>query len=378
MYKIESLLVLLAICALSAFQTGCAYTSVKDEPLPGEPVADAPKMRIGDSWVRKGYTYSSGHSTWSNKIVEVSEDGSFVVELQHENKEKVINLRFDKNWTRDTEQAAKWITFPLFVGKKWSSRHRGSGEERNYTFLSNYYVSNYESIKTSAGQFYAFKVVQKVRNVTLGRGGWKHVYWYSPEAKNTVKQIFNNGLGWELISYSLANKENEPEKEASLSKESTVEISKLRVEEDNFAQVPTQDEKVKIGILEIQSLNQQARDEEFGKVFTEILTTSFVSSDAFQIIGEQLNKVLGEIKLTQSGIVDTSNVKLLGNMVGADAIVLGSITKLGDDLRLDIRIVDVDSGLILNAEKIEGKADIRSIGRMADSVVAHLISRLYK
>jgi len=126
-------------------------------------------------------------------------------------------------------------------------------------------------------------------------------------------------------------------------------------------------------------VNQQARDEEFGKVFTEILTTSFVSSDAFQIIErEQLNKVLDEIKLTQSGIVDTSNVKLLGNMVGADAIVLGSITKLGDDLRLDIRIVDVDSGLILTAEKNEGKADIRSIGIMADAVVNNLISRLYK
>ncbi len=79
--------------------------------------------------------------------------------------------------------------------------------------------------------------------------------------------------------------------------------------------------------------------------------------------------MLSEIELTQSGIIDTSSAKRLGSMVGADAIVVGSITKLGNDLRLDIRIVDVGSGFILTAEKIEGKTDIRSIGVMADSVV---------
>jgi TolB-like protein len=145
---------------------------------------------------------------------------------------------------------------------------------------------------------------------------------------------------------------------------------------ENIEIMPEQ--RMSVGILEIQSLNQQARSDEYGKVFTEILTTSFASSNAFKIIErEQLNKVLGEIKLTQSGIVDTSNVKILGNMVGADAIVLGSITKLGDDLRLDIRIIDVESGLVLTAEKIEGKADIKVIGRMADMIVSSMIIKLY-
>jgi TolB-like protein len=47
-------------------------------------------------------------------------------------------------------------------------------------------------------------------------------------------------------------------------------------------------------------------------------------------------------------------------------------------MRLDIRIVDVESGIILTAEKTEGKTDIKNIGTMADSIVADLVNRFYK
>ena len=65
-------------------------------------------------------------------------------------------------------------------------------------------------------------------------------------------------------------------------------------------------------------------------------------------------------------------------MVGANAIVVGSVTKITNDMRLDIRIVDVESGIILTAEKTEGKTDIKNIGTMADSIVADLVNRFYK
>ena len=136
---------------------------------------------------------------------------------------------------------------------------------------------------------------------------------------------------------------------------------------------------MKIGILEFQALNEEARKDNFGKIFTEVLTTSFVKSEAFKIIErEQLQKILKEFELTQSGIIDTSNAKQIGKMVGADAIVIGSVTKIGNDMRLDARIIDVESGIILTAEKSEGETDIKSIGIMAESIVAKLVNRFYK
>jgi len=65
-------------------------------------------------------------------------------------------------------------------------------------------------------------------------------------------------------------------------------------------------------------------------------------------------------------------------MVGADAIVTGSVTKIGGDLRLDARIIDVESGIILTAEKIMGKTDLNSIGAMADKIVESLVNKFYR
>jgi|GEM_PF-5275399 TolB-like protein len=138
-------------------------------------------------------------------------------------------------------------------------------------------------------------------------------------------------------------------------------------------------EKVKIGILEFQSLNEEAKKDNLGKIISEMLTTSFVNSEAFKIIErEQLQKIIKEFKLSQSGIIDTSHAKQIGKMAGADAIVTGSVTKIGNDLRLDARIIDVESGIILTAEKSEGKVDLRSIGMMTDRIVAKLVNKFYK
>ena len=165
-------------------------------------------------------------------------------------------------------------------------------------------------------------------------------------------------IGIELVSYSIASA-------GSLNKDKT----KIKV----------QGEKIKIGIIEFQSLNEEAKKDILGKVFSEVLTTSFVNSEAFKIIErEQIEKVVKEFQLTQSGIIDTSSAKQIGKMVGADAILTGSVIKIGDDLRVDARIIDVESGIILTAEKTMGKADLKSIGTMADLIVQNLVNKFYR
>jgi len=138
-------------------------------------------------------------------------------------------------------------------------------------------------------------------------------------------------------------------------------------------------EKVRIGIIEFQSLNEEAKKDNLGKIVSEMLTTSFVNSESFKIIErEQLQKVIKEFQLSQSGIIDTSYAKQIGKIAGADAIVTGSVTKIGNDLRLDARIIDVESGIILTAEKSEGKVDLKSIGMMTDQIVGNLVNKFYK
>jgi len=143
--------------------------------------------------------------------------------------------------------------------------------------------------------------------------------------------------------------------------------------------IPAGTNKIKIAIIEFQNLNEESRRDNLGSMFSEMLTTSFVGSEAFRITErEQLQKVANELQFNQSGIIDVSQAKQVGKMVGADAIVTGSVIKIGGDLRLDARIIDVESGLILTAENIMGKTDLNSISAMTDKIVENLVNKFYR
>ncbi len=138
-------------------------------------------------------------------------------------------------------------------------------------------------------------------------------------------------------------------------------------------------EKAKIAILEFQGLNAQAKKDNMGKMVTEIMTTSLVNSRAFNIIErEKLSKVLKEFQLSQTGLIDETSAKEIGKILGADAIVTGSVMMLRERLRLDARIIDVITGAIIAAESTLGNVDIQSLGLMCDRIVDSIIIKYYE
>jgi TolB-like protein len=219
-------------------------------------------------------------------------------------------------------------------------------------------VEKYETVETKGGTFQAFKIVKRYH---VPEEKWKGIntYWYAPEVKREIKSIRDwRKVGDELIRYQLTVVEKRPE----------VEKPKVIIK----------GEKIKIAVIEFQSLNEEAKKDNLGKIVSEILTTSFVNSESFKIIErEQLQKVTKEFELGQTGIIDSSSAKQIGKILGADAIVTGSVIKMGGTLRLDARIIDVASGIILTAEKNEGEGDLKSIGLMAERIVGNLVTKFY-
>lgn len=74
------------------------------------------------------------------------------------------------------------------------------------------------------------------------------------------------------------------------------------------------------------------------------ISTALVQKGMQVVERGQLEKVLTEQKLGYSGLVHLDSAKKVGQLLGAEAIVLGSIGDLGDDLTVDARLVDLESG----------------------------------
>jgi TolB-like protein len=79
------------------------------------------------------------------------------------------------------------------------------------------------------------------------------------------------------------------------------------------------------------------------------------SSTSLQLIErDKIQALLKEIALSQSGIVDESTAVKAGKILGAQSIVFGSYMVLGNQVRMDARIIKVETSEVVMAESIVG------------------------
>ncbi len=107
---------------------------------------------------------------------------------------------------------------------------------------------------------------------------------------------------------------------------------------------------VKIAILDFKGINV----EEYVPIaVVEILSTSFIDSKAFEVIERnQLQKVMGELSLQTSDDFDETIAQDIGDLLGAEIIIIGSVTKLGSRITVNIRGIQVGTGKAQFAKKI--------------------------
>jgi TolB-like protein len=104
--------------------------------------------------------------------------------------------------------------------------------------------------------------------------------------------------------------------------------------------------------------NAGADLESLRKGLADMLITDLSGLGALQIVErDRLNDVLKELKLGQSRFIDAKSAQKLGKGLAAEYIMVGSYLVAGDTMRIDCRIVQVATGKVVGADKVEGKKD---------------------
>lgn len=199
----------------------CSSTQTeKTEPDAYQPVANKPRMIIGEQWVT-----STRHGIRSSKVISVKADGSFIIEVQNEDGSIIFHQYYDQNHlfikeintttgaiTKVPVPPAKTLNFPLFVGKKWQDEYQGPDLfHKIRTFRSSYRVERIEMVTTPVGTFKAFKI-RKTTYLSGNPKAFVETYWYTPDLKIVCKSQFSEDIispsGYpihlELLSYSKA------------------------------------------------------------------------------------------------------------------------------------------------------------------------------
>jgi curli biogenesis system outer membrane secretion channel CsgG len=124
----------------------------------------------------------------------------------------------------------------------------------------------------------------------------------------------------------------------------------------------TKQKKQKIAVLPFHELDGQPTV--LGAYLAEELVTDLFQLGNFEIVERQLlDKVMGELKMEQSGAIDPKTAKEIGRVTGVDAIVTGSITDLQSFVGINCRLIDSSTGKIFGAAqtKITKDDDVRKI-----------------
>lgn len=106
-----------------------------------------------------------------------------------------------------------------------------------------------------------------------------------------------------------------------------------------------------VAVLPFESVGPRATAQQLGVVVSsEVATALRRDHGVLMVERARLNALLDEMALGQTGLVDTDKATLVGRLLGAQSLVLGTVADAGDRYLVDARVVATSDGRVHVAE----------------------------
>jgi len=127
--------------------------------------------------------------------------------------------------------------------------------------------------------------------------------------------------------------------------------------------------RTRLAVIDFEQKGEQEfRGKQVGEIVAEWLITSLVRTGRFDVVERaQLQKILKEQQLGLTGMLNQETAAKVGELLGVKVIITGSVIRLGNVYDVNTRLINVEDGSILKAEKIRGPG-LDAIERMMDSL----------
>jgi TolB-like protein len=130
--------------------------------------------------------------------------------------------------------------------------------------------------------------------------------------------------------------------------------------------------KTKIAVLDFQLVGDKLKTEDIGKIVAEWLITGLVETGRFDVIERALlQKVVEEQKIGISGMIDQRSAAQLGKLLGVKTIVSGTVLSVGGSVEINARLISVETGSIMTAEKVRADRSDR-----LNDLVSQIVSKI--
>lgn len=120
------------------------------------------------------------------------------------------------------------------------------------------------------------------------------------------------------------------------------------------------------------SIVDRERLEPLRKGLADILITEISAIDAFRVVErDKLREVVMELEFGQSELVDPSTAQKMGKLLGAQNLLFGGfVHSSGDNIRVDVRIVEVETGRTIKA--VEQRGELEELFEIVEELSADI------
>ncbi len=133
----------------------------------------------------------------------------------------------------------------------------------------------------------------------------------------------------------------------------------------------------KVAILDFKN-NGPASQQHLSEGIANMLATTLAGSAAIEVVERSaLDKIVQEMKLGMTGLVDPKSAAQVGKVAGANLVVIGSYTALGKSIRIDAKVVNVETAVIVKGAAASAKAtSLENLDDAVDALAQKLLTNL--
>lgn len=113
-----------------------------------------------------------------------------------------------------------------------------------------------------------------------------------------------------------------------------------------------------LAVLAFENNTGDPRYDPFGRGLAHMMTTDLSTVPTLQLVErDQLQLLVDELDLQQTEYFDEETALQVGRFVGAEHVIVGSIAAVDPEIRLDTRVVAVETAEVVQAESVTGRED---------------------
>ena len=149
------------------------------------------------------------------------------------------------------------------------------------------------------------------------------------------------------------------------------------VEKQTASQVPEYPQGSVVAVWGLDDLSVVVNDTlaEMSDFLTAEVASTLNEKGNYRIVErEKLLIALEELHLGNSGLVDEQSRLRIGQVLGVQVMVFGGYQVIGEQMRIDLRMVAVETGAVVStASKVSGAADVSGWLKTAEEAAMELL-----